>query len=159
MWQLDQKKAEHCRIDIFKLWCSRRLLRVPWRARRSNQSILKETNPEAEALILWPPDAKRWTTGKDPDAGKDWAQEEKWAAEDEMFGWLTISKDMSLSKLQEIVTDREAWHAGVHEVANSQTWLSNWTTITRSPRTYLHLKSGNLITAVPISKGCCESKC
>ena len=74
------KKAEHWRIDGFKLWCWRRLLRVPWTARRSNQAILKEispeyfgrTNTEAETPILWPPDAKNWLTGKGPDAGKEW---------------------------------------------------------------------------------------
>ena len=74
------KKAEHWRIDVFELWCWRRLLRVPWTARRSNQSILKEISPEysLEGLMLrlklptvWPPDVKNWLTGKDPDAGKD----------------------------------------------------------------------------------------
>ena len=73
------KKAEHPRIVAFKLWCWRRLLRVPWTARRSNRSILKEINPEysgrtdaeAEAPILWPPDKKSRLIGKDPDAGKD----------------------------------------------------------------------------------------
>ena len=74
------KKAEYRRIDAFELWCWRRLLRVPWTARRSNQSILKETcheyslgelDAEAETAILWPPDANNWLTGKDPDAGKD----------------------------------------------------------------------------------------
>ena len=90
------KKAEHWRIDAFELWCWRRLLRVPWTARRSNHSILKEINPEyslgrieaeAEAPILWPPGAKSPLTGKDPDAGKDWGQEEKQGTEDEMVGW------------------------------------------------------------------------
>ena len=81
------KKVESQRIDGFELWCWRRLLRVPWTARRSNQSILKEISPwcsvigradaEAETLILWPPDGKSWLIGKDPDAGKDWGQEEK----------------------------------------------------------------------------------
>ena len=69
------KKAEHQRIDAFKLWCWRRLLRVPWTVRRSNQSILKEINPEesleGETPILWPPDVKSQLIGKDPDAGKD----------------------------------------------------------------------------------------
>ena len=71
------KKAEHKRIDAFKLWCWRRILRVPWTVRRSNQSVLKEINPgrsdaeaEAEAPVLWTPDAKSLFTGKDPDAGK-----------------------------------------------------------------------------------------
>ena len=87
------KKAECQRIDAFKLWCWRRLLTVPWTARRSNQSILKEINPEysldaeAEAPALWPPEAKSWIIWKDPDAGKDWGQEGKGAREDEMVGW------------------------------------------------------------------------
>ena len=90
------KKAEHRRIDVFELWCWRRLLRVPWTARRSNQSILKEISPEysLEGLMIklklpihWPPDAKNWLTGKYPDAEKDWRQEEKGTTEDEMVGW------------------------------------------------------------------------
>ena len=85
------KKAERQRINAFELWCWRRFFRVPWTASRSNQSILKEISPgyslEAETPILWPPDAKSWLTGKDPDAGKDWGQEEKGTTEDEMIGW------------------------------------------------------------------------
>ena len=89
------RKAEHQRIDAFELWCWRRLLRVPWTARRSNQSILKEISPEyscgrtdaeAETLIIWPPNVKNWLIWKDPDAGKDWRRE-KGMTEDEMFGW------------------------------------------------------------------------
>jgi len=91
------KKTECRRINAFELWCWRRFLRVPWTARRSSQSILNEINPEysfgrtdaeAEAAtILWPPEAKSWLTGKDPDAGKDWWQEEKGMTEDEIVGW------------------------------------------------------------------------
>ena len=85
------KKAECWRIDAFELWCWRRLLRVPWTARRSKQSILKvfigQSDIEAETPILWPPDAKNRLTGKAPDAGKDWGLEEKGATEDEMVGW------------------------------------------------------------------------
>ena len=89
------KKAECRRTDAFKLWCWRRLSRVPWTARRSNQSILTEISPgcsgrtdaEAETPILWPPLAKSWLTGKDSDAGRDWGQEEKGMTEDEMAGW------------------------------------------------------------------------
>ena len=82
------KKAERQGIDAFELWCWRRLLRVPWTARRSNQSIPKEmfigrTDAEAETPILWPPHAKSWLVGK----GKDWGQEEKGTTEDEMAGW------------------------------------------------------------------------
>ena len=89
------KTAER-QIDVFELWCWRRLLRVPWTARRSNQSILKEISPgcslevlmaEAETPILWPPDAKSWLIWKDTDAGKNWGQEEKGSTEDEMAGW------------------------------------------------------------------------
>ena len=91
------KKAEHWRIDAFELWCWRRFLRIPWTARRSNQSILKEINPEysLEGLMLklklhylnWPPDAKNWLIWKNPDAGTDWKREEKGTTEDEMVGW------------------------------------------------------------------------
>ena len=90
------KKAEHWRIDAFELWCWRRLLRVPWTARRSNQSILKEISPvnihwqdwcgsgNSHTLATW---LKNWHFRKDPDAGKDWRQEEKGMTEDEMVGW------------------------------------------------------------------------
>ena len=89
------KKAERRRIDAFELWCWGRLWRVPWTARRSNQSILKEISPgcsleghaEAEIPILWPPHAKSWLIGKDPDAGRHWGQEKKGTTEDEMAGW------------------------------------------------------------------------
>ena len=95
MWELDYKKAECQSIDAFELWCWRRLLRVLWTARRSNQSILKEikswvfigrTDAEAETPILWPPGAKSWLIGKDSNAEKDWGQE-KGTTEDETVGW------------------------------------------------------------------------
>ena len=90
--------CEHRKIDAFELWCWRRLLRVPWTARRSNQSILKEVNPkgsqswmfagrtDAKTLILWPHDVKNRLIRKDRDAGKDWGQEKR-ATEEEMVGW------------------------------------------------------------------------
>ena len=93
------KKAERRRIDAFELWCWRRLLIVPWTSRRSNQSrpvhpkgdqswvFIGRTDVEAKTPILWPPDAKSWLIGKDPDAGKDWGQEEKGMTEDEMVWW------------------------------------------------------------------------
>ena len=87
------KKAEYWKFYVFELRCWRRLLRVPWTARRSNQSILKEINPEylwkvwCWSANIWPPNAKSQLIGKDPDAGKDWGQEEKRATEDEMVGW------------------------------------------------------------------------
>ena len=85
------KNAEHWRTDSFEVWCCRRLLRVPWTARRPNQSILKEISPSLEKLMLklkyFGPHAKSWLIWKDPDAGKDWRQEEKGMTEDEMVGW------------------------------------------------------------------------
>ena len=88
------KKAERWRMDAFELWCWRRPLRVPWTARRSNQSILKEISPgislegmRTETPVFWPPHAKSWLIGKDSDAGRDWGQEEKGTMEDEMAGW------------------------------------------------------------------------
>ena len=83
---------------------------------------------QAEAPILWLPDAKSWLIGKDPDAGKDWGQEERGTTEEEMVGWHHwLSMDMDLGGLQELVMDREAWHAEVYGVTKSRTQLSNWT--------------------------------
>ena len=90
------KKAECQRTDASEMWYWRRLLRVPWTARRSNQPILKEISPgiffgrndaKAETPVLWPPHAKSWLIGKDSDAGRDWGQEEEGLTEDEMAGW------------------------------------------------------------------------
>ena len=90
------KKAEHWRIDAFELWCWRRLLRIPWTLKeiqpvhpKGNQPwiFIGRTGAKAETPILWPPDAKNWLIRKDPDAGKDWREEEKGTTEDEMVGW------------------------------------------------------------------------
>ena len=142
MWELDHKEGWALKNDAFELWCWRRLLMVPWIAKKSNQSILVNskgnqpwifigrTDPEAEAPILWPLDANSRLIGKDRDAGKT---ESKRRGRQSMR-WLdsiTDSIDVNLSKLQEIVKDREAWHPAVHGVTKSWMWLSNWTTATK----------------------------
>ena len=128
------KKAEHRRIDGFNLWCWRRLLRLPWRAQRSNWSILKEINPESslEGLklkvqyfghLMWRANSleKTLMLGKTEGRRRGW-QRMRW------LGGITDSMHMSLIKLQERVKDREACLAAVHGVTKNRTPLSNWTT-------------------------------
>ena len=129
------KKAEHRRINVFELWCWRRLLRVPWTARRANQSILKEISPgcSLEGPILklklqyFGHLMQSWLIGKDSDAGKDWGQEEKGMTKDEMVGWHLWLNGHGFGWTRELVIDRVAWHAVVHGVATSWTWLRDWT--------------------------------
>ena len=151
MWELDHKEGW-----VPKNWCVETVVLEKTLESPLDCKEIKPVNPkgiqscifigktdaEAEAPVLWPPDAKSQHIGKDPDAGKGWRQEEKGTTEDKMVGWPHgLSGHEHWSKLQEMVKDRDVWHATVHGVTNNWTQLSNWTTtiyVYTHTHTYIH---------------------
>ena len=136
------KKAQRQRIDAFKLWCCRRLLKSPLDIQetkpvnpKGNQPwiFIGMTDAEAEAPVLWPPDANNWLIAKDPDAGKDWKQEEKGMKEDEMVRWQHQLDAREFEQVPGLGDGQGSLVCCIHGVANSQTWLSEWATKCQKP--------------------------
>ena len=146
MWELDCE--ESWRIDAFELWLWRRLLRVPWTARRSNQSIIKEVSPALGVhwkdlcwswnSNIWPPDAKSWLIRKDPDAGRDWGHEEKGTTEDETAGWHHWLNAHEFGWTPGVGDGQAAlvcWDSWGPKESYMTEWLSDWTELN-----WIHLK-------------------
>ena len=152
MWELDYKESWAQKNWCFWTVVLQKTLESPLDSRevklvspKGNRpwTFTGRTDAEAEAPILWPPDAKSWLIGKDPDAGKDWRQEEKGTTEDMVVRWLhRLNGRESEQAPGVLVMDREAWHAPVHGVVKSWTWLSSWTTTMLSKVVY-YKKTGN----------------
>ena len=136
MWELDPKEGWELERWCFLTVVLQKTLKSPLDRKeikpvnpKGNQPwiFIGRSDAEVEAPLLWPPDAKSWLTGKDPDAGKDWGQEEKGATENEMVGW---HHWLNGHEFEQTLGDSKAWRAVVHGVANSQTQLSKWSTAT-----------------------------
>jgi len=161
------KKAEHRRIDAFELWCWRRLLKVPWTARRSNQSILKEISPgiSLEGMMLklkfqyfgqlmWRVDSleKTLMLGGIGGRRRSGQQRMRW------LDGITDSMDMGLSRLRELVMDREVWRAAIHGVAKSWTQLSDWTELRQPTPVFLPGESHGQRSLAGYSHGVAKSR-
>ena len=139
LWEQDHKEGW-----VLKKWCFQTVVLKKTLESPLDGKVIKPVNPKgnqhwiftgstdagAEGPIFWPPDIKSQLIGKDPKSGKDWGHEEQGVTEDEMVGWYHWLNGHSLSRLHKIVKDSEVWHAAVHRITKSQTWLSNWRTTT-----------------------------
>ena len=143
------KKAEHQRTDAFELWRWRKLMRVPWTAEiqpvhpKGNQSwmFIGRTDAKAETPILWPPDAESWLIGLEKTLmlGKTEGERRRERKRMRWLDGITDSMNMSLSNLQGLLIDRDAWHASVHGITKSQTWLSDWTELKNNKKNSQYL--------------------